>query len=116
VPTVDAGLIGSKPVRTARNYSLASMDYVIDGTGFSVNATVERISPQVANNSNSIEVPARAVLHLGGRYRFSLIGKPATLRVNVSHVFDKYGWTVISGGAYLYNGPRRFDASLAADL
>jgi len=115
-PIVDAGLIGKKPVATARSYSIASLDYSLEGTGISLDATLESISRQVANTANTVEVPGRTVLHLGGRYRFKIIGKPATLRAQVSNVFDRYGWSVISGGAYVYNAPRRFDMYLAADL
>jgi outer membrane receptor protein involved in Fe transport len=56
------------------------------------------------------------VLHVGGRYRFKMAGKPATLRAQVGNIFDRYGWSVISGGAYVYNQPRRFSLYLATDL
>jgi iron complex outermembrane receptor protein len=115
-PTVDAGLIGEKPVGTARQYSLATADYRFAGTGFSIDATAEHITEQVANSANTIEVPARAVFHIGGRYRFNLFGKPATLRLLVNNVFDKYGWQALSSGVYGYNAPRRFTAYVAADF
>lgn len=115
-PTVDAGLIGEKPVGTARQYSLATADYRFAGTGISIDATAEHITTQVANSANTIDVPARAVLHIGGRYRFKLFGKPATLRLQVNNVFDKYGWQALSNGVYGYNAPRRFTAYIAADL
>ncbi len=86
-PTVDAGLIGEKPVGTARQYSLATADYRFAGTGISIDATVEHITSQVANSANTIEVPARAVFHIGGRYRFKVFGKPATLRLQVQQRF-----------------------------
>ena len=61
-------------------------------------------------------MPARAVLHIGGRYRFKMFGKPATLRLLVQNVTDEYGWTALSSGAYIYNAPRRFTAYITADL
>lgn len=114
--TVEAGLIGEKPVGTARQYSLATADFRLAGTGASIDATVEHVTSQVANSANTIEVPARAVLHVGGRYRFKLFGKPATLRLLVQNVTDKYGWTALSSGVYVYNAPRRFTAYITADL
>jgi iron complex outermembrane recepter protein len=114
--TAGAGLVGERPVRTAKTYSIASLDYALADTGASVDATIENISSQVANAANTVEVPGRTVLHLGGRYRFELFGKPATLRAQVQNVFDRYGWSVVSGGAYVYNAPRRFSVNLAADL
>jgi len=115
-PTVDAGLIGEKPVGTARQYSIATADYRFAGSGFSIDATAEHITSQVANTANTIEVHSRAVFHIGGRYRFKLFGKPATLRMQVSNIFDKYGWQALSSGVYGYNAPRRFTAYLAADF
>ena len=115
-PTVDAGLIGEKPVGSARQYSLATAEYRFAGTGASVDATVEHITRQVGNSANTIDVPARAVLHIGGRYRFRIFDKPVTLRLIVQNVTDEYGWTASSSGAYTYNAPRRFTAYVTADL
>jgi iron complex outermembrane receptor protein len=115
-PTVDAGLIGEKPVGSAREYSLASADYRLPGTRASIDATLEHLSSQVANSANTVEVPSRSVLHIGGRYRFEIFGKPATLRLLVQNVTDTYGWTALSSGTYVYNSPRRFTVYVAADL
>jgi iron complex outermembrane recepter protein len=115
-PTVEAGLIGEKPVGSAREYSLATLDYRLPGIRASLDATVEHISSQVANSANTIDVPSRAVLHIGGRYRFELFGKPATLRAMVQNVTDTYGWQAVSSGTYLYNSPRRFIVYVTADL
>ena len=114
--TVDAGLVGRRPVASARSYSNASADYVLEGTGFSFDATFESLSSQTANTANTVSVPGRAVLHVGGRYRFRLLGKPATLRAQVYNIFDKYGWNVSGSGVYMYNAPRRYTLYLAADL
>jgi iron complex outermembrane receptor protein len=113
---VDARLIGAKPVATAKRYAIASADYSFTGTGVSIDLVIENISPQVANTENTVEVPGRTVAHLGGRYKFKLFNKPATVRAQWSNVFDRYGWNVVSGGAYVYNAPRRFSAYLAMDL
>jgi iron complex outermembrane receptor protein len=116
-PAVDAGLVGRKPVGSAKSLSVASVDYVLGGTGASLDAILENITAQVANTtSNNAEVGGRTVLNIGGRYRFTLSGKPATVRAQVQNVFDKYGWKVVSGGAYVYNPPRRFSVYLAMDL
>jgi iron complex outermembrane receptor protein len=115
-PLVDAGLIGEKPVGVAKSYSVASADYTIRSTGVSLDAVIENISSEPANTRNTLNTPGRTVVHLGGRYRFKLLNKPATLRAQWSNVFDRYGWVVVSGGAYVYNAPRRFTAYLAMDL
>jgi iron complex outermembrane recepter protein len=110
------GLIGEKPVGSARQYSLATAEYRFAGLGASIDATVEHITRQTANSENTIAVPARAVLHIGGRYRFTLFGKPATLRLLLQNITDEYGWTALSSGTYVYNSPRRFMVYVAADL
>src|SRR5688572_5874321 len=115
-PTVDAGLIGEKPVGSARQYSLATAEYRFAGTGASIDATIEHVTRQVANSDNTIDVPARAVMHIGGRYRFTMFEKPVTLRLMVQNVTDEYGWTAWSSGVYTYNAPRRFTAYITADL
>lgn len=115
-PTVDAGLVGEKPVGSARSLSVASVDYVLGGTGVSLDTILENITSQVANTSNTAEVGGRTVLNVGGRYRFKMFNKPATVRAQVQNVFDKYGWKIVSGGAYVYNPPRRFSVYLAMDL
>jgi iron complex outermembrane receptor protein len=115
-PTVDAGLIGEKPVGSTKSLSVASVDYVLGGTGVSLDAVLENSTAQVANTSNTVEAGGRTVLNIGGRYRFKLSGKPATVRAQVQNVFDKYGWKIVSGGAYVYNPPRRFSIYLAMDL
>jgi iron complex outermembrane receptor protein len=115
-PTVDARLIGEKPVGSAKNLSVVSVDYGFRGTGVSVDAILENVSEVTANTANTVEVGGRTVLNIGGRYRFELFDKPATVRAQVQNVFDKYGWKVVSGGAYVYNPPRRFSIYLAMDL
>jgi iron complex outermembrane recepter protein len=113
---VDSGLIGRKPVGKAKRYSIASADYRIEGTGLSVDTIVENLSRQTANTANTVEVPGRTVMHLGGRYRFTAFGKPTTMRAQWSNIFARYGWTALNGGAYVYNAPRRFYAYVAMDL
>ncbi|HEU4625505.1 MAG TPA: TonB-dependent receptor [Steroidobacteraceae bacterium] len=115
-PLVDAGIIGSRPIASARNYSVGSIDYAFAESGFSLDTTVESISRAVANTANTVEVPGRVVVHVGGRYKFKLFGKPATLRAQVGNIFDRYGWSVNRGGSYVYNQPRRFSLYLATDL
>ncbi|BAI96740.1 hypothetical protein Sj15T_11960 [Sphingobium sp. TA15] len=50
---------------------------------------------------NSLFIPGRTLVDIGGRYRFTLGKSKATLRVSVSNLFDVY--------AYDYNGPMTFD-------
>ena len=115
-PAVDAGLMGEEPVGKAKSYSMASVDYTVAGTGISLDAMFEVITSAKADTANTIDVGGRSVLHLGGRYRFNLFDRPATLRMQVHNVFNRFGWVVMGSGAYSYNAPRRLTLYVAADL
>jgi iron complex outermembrane receptor protein len=115
-PLVDAGVVGATPVAAYRTHAVGSVNYEIGATGFSMDAAFESVSRQTASSQNTVQVPGRAVVHIGGRYRFAAFGKSMTVRAQVLNVFDRYGWSVIGGGAYVYNSPRRIAMYLAADL
>lgn len=113
---VDLGLIGKKPLTSIERNSFAAIDYRLPDSPFSIDATLESTGDRVANSENTLEVPPRAVLALGGRYRFKIGDKQATLRAQVSNIFNNYGFGVGGGGLLVYNLPRRFQINLAADL
>jgi iron complex outermembrane receptor protein len=62
--------------------------------------------------------PAQTLVNLGARYRFTVKGKQATLRVQVQNVTDRRVWAVIdrSGGLFPYPPLHMALAYLAADL
>jgi iron complex outermembrane receptor protein len=53
---------------------------------------------------------------LGGRYRFTLLGKPATLRVQVSNLTNLYFWNIGYSPGFAQATPRSLFAYLTADL
>jgi iron complex outermembrane recepter protein len=113
---VELGLIGRRPVgsigRTitgALNWDLPWME------GLSVDLAYEGSSDRTANAANTLEIPARYVWSLGGRYRFNLFEKPATFRAQLASVNGPYGFNNLGEGFY-YNPPRRFQMSLTVDM
>jgi len=70
----------------------------------------------VANTANTVEVPARSVLAIGGRYRFTIAGKRSTLRAFATNIFGRYGWSVVTSDAYVFSNSRRWSVYLATDL
>jgi iron complex outermembrane receptor protein len=114
---VDRGLIGSRPLGSARRTAILNVDYRPPwARDLSVDATVTNYSRRVASADNQLHIPGRAVLDLGGRYRFKVGDAPATLRIAVANVFNKFGWRVDGSGIFSHNAQRRFSLSLAADI
>lgn len=113
---VTLGLIGPRPVgsigRTvtgAVNWNLPWVD------GLSVDLAYESSSDRIASSTRSLVIPGRYVASLGGRYRFELMGKPATFRAQAASVNKVYGYNNLGEGFY-YNPPRRFQMSLTVDM
>lgn len=53
---------------------------------------------------------------VGARYRFKAGATPATLRAQITNVFNVYGWNVSSNSSFKFSDTRRFLLTLAADL
>jgi iron complex outermembrane receptor protein len=111
---VDRGLIGARPVGSLARNSIFSVDYRFPAApSLSLDALVESTGPHYGPGA---VIPSRAVLSLGGRYRFALNGVQLLLRGQVGNVLNKYGLIPLTSGGYVYNAQRRISVSLAADL
>lgn len=113
---VQAGKIGGKSVASIERHSIASVDYRFPNSPFSVDAFFEETGKRVANAANTVYVPPRAVLALGGRYRFKVGKANALLRAQVGNVFNNYGYGVGGSGFYVYNQPRRYSLTFTTDI
>jgi iron complex outermembrane recepter protein len=113
---VDAGIVGRKAVASIERRSIGSIDYRFPDSPFSIDALVEETAERVANVKNTVVVPPRAVLAVGGRYRFNIGKSNAMIRAQVGNVFNNFGWGVGGSGFYVYNLPRRFSVTLLADI
>ncbi len=113
---VDLGLIGRRPIGSLGRNITGALNWDLPWvSGLSVDLAYESTSDRVADRANSFVIPARYVYSLGGRYRFELFDKPATLRAQFATVNNRYGFNNIGEGFY-YNLPRRFQTSLTVDL
>ncbi|HEY0131489.1 MAG TPA: TonB-dependent receptor [Allosphingosinicella sp.] len=113
---VDLGLIGRRPIASVGRTVTAAVNWNLPWVkGLSLDLAYEGTSDRIANAANSLVIPARYALALGGRYRFDLSGKPATFRAQWASVNDAYGFNNVSEGFY-YNLPRRFQMSLTVDM
>ena len=114
---VDLGLIGIRPVGIAERTASLYMDYRIPWEErLSVNLGVQYLGKREGNTENTLTIPGRTQVNLGGRYRFDLGGLPATLRLQVSNLFDDYAWNVTGSGALRRTFPRRANATLSVDF
>jgi iron complex outermembrane receptor protein len=83
--------------------------------GLSLDLAYEGTSDRTSNRANTLVIPARYALAVGGRYRFDLLDKPATFRAQLASINDAYGYNNLGEGFY-YNLPRRFQMSLTVDM
>lgn len=84
--------------------------------GFSLDVSASHRSAETATRDNSVAIPARTIVDLGGRYALRLAGNAATLRVAVSNIFDVQGFELRGAGAYDIIENRLLSAYLTVDL
>ena len=93
--------IGERPVGAISQRVEFSADWRPPfAPGFSFDTRVAYRSSETATVSNSVAIPARTIVDLGGRYRFKLAGNNALLRVQVTNLFDVEGYDLRGAGAY----------------
>lgn len=121
---VDLGTVGPKPVGTAARIVRANFDYRLPFfEPLSVDVGITHQAGQVASVSRYAELGGRqlttepqTIFDLGARYRFKAGNAPATLRAQITNVFDVYRWKVGSSSSFRFIDARRFLLSLAADI
>jgi len=121
---VDLGRIGPKPVGSTARTVRANFDYRLPFfEGLSVDLAVNNLSGRVASalgyaelGGRQLKTDARTTFDLGARYRFDVGRTPATLRAQITNLFDVYGWDVSSSSSFRFSDDRRFSLTLAADF
>lgn len=114
---VDLGLIGEKPVGQAERSANFYVDYRLPWLqALSVNVGVNHLGKRAGSPDNELMVPGRTLVDLGGRYRFDVMKRSASLRIQVSNLFDDYAWNVTEGGGFRRVFPRRAEATLSVDF
>lgn len=114
---VDLELIGKKPVGVAERTANLYLDYRLPwDEKLSVNLGIQYIGDREGNTANTLTIPGRTQVNVGGRYRFELARLPATFRLQISNLFDDYAWNVTGSGALRRTFPRRANATLSVDF
>ncbi|HLL30769.1 MAG TPA: TonB-dependent receptor [Allosphingosinicella sp.] len=120
----DLGKIGPKPVGTAGRIIRANFDYRLPFfDSVSVDLGITSQGGQVASSLGYAELGGRqlmtepnTIFDLGARYRFNAGGTPASLRAQITNLFDVYSWKVGSNSGFRFIDERRFQLTLAADF
>jgi iron complex outermembrane recepter protein len=116
-PDVDAGRIGPKPVGQPDRSLRFNVFYRLPiPEGLSFDAGILHVGERNASSDNRISAPAYTTLDLGARYQFTFNDWPATLRLQVTNVFNAYNWRVIASNTFRTSDPRSISATLAVDF
>ena len=114
---VASGRVGKRPVGSAPLTVIASADYRLPmWRAFSVDANYARDSRRVLSVDNQARLPARGQLDLGMRYRFTMLGKPAVMRVEALNVTNAFSWDVAGSNALSVHQPRQVTFRLTTDF
>jgi len=113
-----SGVVGTKPVGIpAHIFSVdANWDAAAISRSLSFDAALSHRGRMFGTTDNVVELPARAQLDLGTRYRFALGKTHATARFQAVNVFNQRGFLVGGPGAYFPIAGRSASAYLTVDL
>lgn len=114
---VALGRLGPIPVDVAARRIDVNLDWRPPNLeGLSLDANISHSGRILSTRDNLVAIPARTLVDLGGRYRFKLGEKRASLRLSVSNIFNVYSWTLRSAGAYLPIDGRRLTLRIIMDM
>lgn len=109
--------VGRDAFGQAHNQGVINADYSFTGwPGASADITFFHAGATPAAISDAVYAPPANVLSFGGRYRFSIHGAPATLRLEVQNATNIYVWVTGYNPGYYVMGPRNFLAYLTVDV
>lgn len=111
------GVIGSRPVGFPNHLLNLNLNWrtpMLEGLDLDL-AVIHRASSP-STTDNLVFVPARARVDIGSHYHFKLADRSATLRVQLSNVFDNGGFGIAGSGIYLQNAGRFLSGYLTVDL
>jgi iron complex outermembrane recepter protein len=114
---VQRGLIGRRPIGATALRGTFALDYRFPRfDALSLDFSIDATSDRTANAANTLVIPTRAFVSMGGRYRFKVGDTPVLVRAQIGNVTNVFGWNVGGSGFFVPNGPRRFSVSIAADV
>lgn len=117
-PDLAAEGVGPVAVGQPRLQYVANVNYTVPcWPVLSLDLAATHFGRQPASVDNSLYTPAVNWLNLGGHYKFTLLGKSSTLRVQIQNAPNSYWWTnVYTPGLFQWPGPRTVFAYLTTDI
>lgn len=114
---VRLGRVGERPVGLPTRTLRFNADWKPPfAQRLSLDLGVSHSSRRPSTRDNRVFIPDRTLIDVGARYRTRLAGKPASLRIAVTNLFNVFGFEIISSGTYDLNAPRLATLSLATDF
>jgi iron complex outermembrane receptor protein len=110
--------VGPIAVGQPRLQYVANANYTLPfWQAFSLDISATHFGSAPESVDNGIYSPSTTEVNLGARLKFSILGKPSSLRVQVQNLPNSYRWTnVYTPGFFEWAGPRTVFAYLTADL
>ena len=116
-PNLQAEGVGPIAFGQPRVQGTLSLDYKFQSLPkLSADATIIYFGHTPASVDNVVQNPSQTLLFLGGRYRFELFGKPATLRVQLQNATNLYFWNTGFSPGFSQYQPRSLFSYLTVDL
>jgi iron complex outermembrane recepter protein len=111
--------VGTAPVNQPRSILQLAADYQLPPCPrCSLDVTATRQGSVPVRLDDGAYNPAQTIVNVGARYRFTVAGRAATLRIQVQNLTNQKVWLVVdsSGGLAAYPPPSMVLAYLAADF
>ena len=117
-PDLSAEGVGPIAIGQPRLQYTLNVDYTLPRwPALSLDLAAIHFGSEPASVDNRIYSPATTELNLGGRYRFTVLGRSSSLRVQVQSITNSYWWTnVYTPGDFQWPGPRTIFAYITTDL
>ena len=114
---VENGTIGKRPIGTPGRVLIANVDYRFPSfPALSFDIGVQEQGKQFADTNNIVHIPSRTTVDIGTRYRFRLGNNMMAFRLQLTNMFNNFGWDSMSSNAFRYNTPRKLAGQLIVDF
>jgi iron complex outermembrane receptor protein len=117
-PNLRAEGVGPIPLNQTRFFGTINASYRFPwASALSADISLAHNGPYPASLDDVAQGPSVTLITLGGRYRFKLLGAPATLRLQVQNLTNAYFWNLsFSAPQFTQYQPRATFAYLTADF